>query len=567
MEFEDFEEAVHSFSMIDGINFKELKISAQFDRSSICTSEAFYRNQSGRQNGSEPRRFEGDNNSKDNNNRNNNNSYNNNNYNNNYNNNNLNKRAGRPIFTKNSRGNEFKHPTTSFRYGEPEEGPTCSEMKHQSPSDSNNLEEACSSGCKYTFCGRNHRNSVHQQAESSQNALEKGASSNDDITEEDKVNYLQQVEEKFVVKSNSSHGGHKFDDSMSVADPTNFGDRLCSKSSDPNEDNGQQMFEKTEVLDETKILEMKHTAVEGTDNSQHQLNIDQSSMNMKITNPGCGPNSSCQKCGIYHGPHCPARGKTCDSCGKLNHFARMCFSKIRHHSTSNSPNLQEAWKSECGSSYYGKSHHCDNKQAESFPSALEEESSSKDDIVARSSKVDVSNFHQEFEEKSFAKDYLLKGGDKFDEFTLSGGNQTNIERQVCDKSLYPYKDVERRTFEETEVLDETRTLEVKHATVEEKGNSLQQPKVDQSSWKTNHRFGSISSRPCHKCGDHHGPRCCPAWGKTCENCGGPGHFAKMCNPHHPSKSTKTFSHNRGRNNRNYNGRYSRPRITTLQTIN
>ena len=49
MEFEDFEEAADAFSRIDGINFKELKISAQFDRSSICTTESFYRNQCGRQ--------------------------------------------------------------------------------------------------------------------------------------------------------------------------------------------------------------------------------------------------------------------------------------------------------------------------------------------------------------------------------------------------------------------------------------------------------------------------------------------------------------------------------------
>lgn len=49
VEFEDLEEAGHAFSMIDGISFKELKISAQFDRSSICTFEAFYRNQGDRQ--------------------------------------------------------------------------------------------------------------------------------------------------------------------------------------------------------------------------------------------------------------------------------------------------------------------------------------------------------------------------------------------------------------------------------------------------------------------------------------------------------------------------------------
>lgn len=454
-------------------------------------------------------------------------------------------------------GNEFKHPTTSFRGGESEEDPTCSEMQHQSPSNSNNLEVACSSGSKYTFCGRSHY-SVHQQAESFQNALEEGASSNDDIVEEDKVNYLQKVEEKFVVKSNPSNWGCKSDESINGDKPTNFGDQLCGKSFDPNKDNGQQMFEKTEVLDETRLLGMKHTAVEGTGNSQHQLNIDQSSKNVKETNPGCGPNflSSCQRCGYYHGSHCPASGKTCGNCGKLDHFAKMCFSKIYHHSTSNSPNLQEALKKECGNNYYGRSF--DNKQADSFPSALEEESSSKDDFIVRSSKVDMSNFHQEFEEKLFVKDQLLNLGDKFDESIPSGDNQTNIEGQVCDKSLYPYKDIEQQMIEETEVLDEIRTQEMKHATVEEKGNSIQQLKIDQSFKKTNHGFGSISSRhhPCTKCGSHHDLRCCPAFGKTCENCGGSNHFTKMCyyksNPHQPGQSIKKF---RGRNFRNYNGRY------------
>jgi hypothetical protein len=38
----------------------------------------------------------------------------------------------------------------------------------------------------------------------------------------------------------------------------------------------------------------------------------------------------CSKCGIKHDQNkCPAEGKTCAKCKKLNHFARMCKSKLK----------------------------------------------------------------------------------------------------------------------------------------------------------------------------------------------------------------------------------------------
>ena len=33
---------------------------------------------------------------------------------------------------------------------------------------------------------------------------------------------------------------------------------------------------------------------------------------------------------------------------------------------------------------------------------------------------------------------------------------------------------------------------------------------------------------CKKCGRRHGPRSCPAYGKTCDACGKPNHFSPMC---------------------------------------
>ncbi len=35
-------------------------------------------------------------------------------------------------------------------------------------------------------------------------------------------------------------------------------------------------------------------------------------------------------------------------------------------------------------------------------------------------------------------------------------------------------------------------------------------------------------KPCGRCGSQHGPRECPAYGKSCRKCGGQNHFAKMC---------------------------------------
>ena len=40
------------------------------------------------------------------------------------------------------------------------------------------------------------------------------------------------------------------------------------------------------------------------------------------------PRRQCGQCGYTHGQRCPARGQTCRKCGKLNHFQRVCRSKL-----------------------------------------------------------------------------------------------------------------------------------------------------------------------------------------------------------------------------------------------
>ena len=45
-------------------------------------------------------------------------------------------------------------------------------------------------------------------------------------------------------------------------------------------------------------------------------------------NPSRTTGPTCQNCGRNHPPRrCPAYGKTCNACNKLNHFAKFCRSK------------------------------------------------------------------------------------------------------------------------------------------------------------------------------------------------------------------------------------------------
>ncbi len=60
-------------------------------------------------------------------------------------------------------------------------------------------------------------------------------------------------------------------------------------------------------------------------------------------------------------------------------------------------------------------------------------------------------------------------------------------------------------------------------------NRRKQPK--QSTRKeTKYNDSNTHTYDCKKCGRRHGPRACPAYGKTCDSCGKPGHFRKMCKP-------------------------------------
>ena len=57
-------------------------------------------------------------------------------------------------------------------------------------------------------------------------------------------------------------------------------------------------------------------------------------------------------------------------------------------------------------------------------------------------------------------------------------------------------------------------------------NGSRQRKNDWTGKKTH--YTHIFSKACPKCGTKHEPRSCPAFGKKCNSCKRPNHFAKMC---------------------------------------
>lgn len=57
---------------------------------------------------------------------------------------------------------------------------------------------------------------------------------------------------------------------------------------------------------------------------QSNYNNNSSSRSSNINNYN---NGSCKRCGQSHKNKCPADGVKCHECGRMNHFARMCFSK------------------------------------------------------------------------------------------------------------------------------------------------------------------------------------------------------------------------------------------------
>lgn len=48
--------------------------------------------------------------------------------------------------------------------------------------------------------------------------------------------------------------------------------------------------------------------------------------------------AKCNKCGQSHNNKCPADGMKCHVCGKLNHFAKMCFAKSNNNNKNNHSN-------------------------------------------------------------------------------------------------------------------------------------------------------------------------------------------------------------------------------------
>ena len=73
----------------------------------------------------------------------------------------------------------------------------------------------------------------------------------------------------------------------------------------------------------------------GQGDTVHSVDIDKKNRS-RTGRPGrerTANNKGCGNCGRSHDPgNCVARGKTCNECGRLNHFAVVCRSKQRRES-------------------------------------------------------------------------------------------------------------------------------------------------------------------------------------------------------------------------------------------
>jgi hypothetical protein len=70
------------------------------------------------------------------------------------------------------------------------------------------------------------------------------------------------------------------------------------------------------------ILQANHTTNTKNGGSQSKRTIDIQRVTLGSSRM---TGQTCQNCGGNHQPRrCPAYGKTCNACNKLNHFAKLC---------------------------------------------------------------------------------------------------------------------------------------------------------------------------------------------------------------------------------------------------
>ena len=110
------------------------------------------------------------------------------------------------------------------------------------------------------------------------------------------------------------------------------------------------------------VTQMKMFGESSTSHSSNTMEIDAIDASAR----GDKKKQCCDKCGNWHTKQqtCPAQGVECHKCGKRNHFARVCQSKVKRSGTSSLHSIEQEKSSDEGEHLFVASLHTSSKSKE-----------------------------------------------------------------------------------------------------------------------------------------------------------------------------------------------------------
>ena len=113
---------------------------------------------------------------------------------------------------------------------------------------------------------------------------------------------------------------------------------------------------------EMTVTQMKILGESSTSHSANTMEIDAIDASAR----GDKKKQCCDKCGNWHTKQqtCPAQGVECHKCGKRNHFARVCRSKVKRSGTSSLHSIQQEESSDEEEHLFVASLHTSSKSKE-----------------------------------------------------------------------------------------------------------------------------------------------------------------------------------------------------------